>query len=98
VSSLGILMAYEKGEAQEKHDKSTWKKLCVGISRQTSRYVDDEEHHVYHGVWPCCALEEWKMERVDRALEGPWKDNPNLMANSLQPGEDDVDRTTYLTF
>jgi hypothetical protein len=31
VSSLGILMAYRKGEAQEKHDKSTWQSGVWGF-------------------------------------------------------------------
>jgi hypothetical protein len=31
VSSLGILMAYEKGEAQEKYDKSTWQSGVWGV-------------------------------------------------------------------
>jgi hypothetical protein len=66
VCSLGILMAYRKGEAQEKHGKSTWQvymaKWCVGLSRQTSRYVNNEERHVYYEMWPCCNLEKERVE------------------------------------
>jgi hypothetical protein len=53
-------------------------KWCVGLSRQTSRYVNDEERHIYYGMWPCCDLKEWRMERVDRAPEGPWKRQPEF--------------------
>jgi hypothetical protein len=39
---------------------------------------------------------EWN--KLTRHLKDHGKDNPNSMANFVQPGEDDVDRTTYLTF
>jgi hypothetical protein len=46
-------------------------KGCVGTSRQQSRYSDDEEHHTYYEVLSSFDLEEGRVERVDRASEGP---------------------------
>jgi hypothetical protein len=37
-------------------------KWCVGLSRQTSKYADDEEHHIYCGVLSCLDLEEGRVE------------------------------------
>jgi hypothetical protein len=48
-------------------------KWRVGLSRQTSRDVNHKERHIYDGVWPCCDIEERRMERVDKAHEAPWK-------------------------
>ena len=39
---------------------------------------------------------EWK--ELTRHLKDCGKDSLNSMANSLQPGEDDIDRIAYLTF
>jgi hypothetical protein len=39
---------------------------------------------------------EWN--ELTRHTKHRGKDNPNSMMNSLQPWEDNVDRTTYLTF
>ena len=84
-------MAYEKGEAQEKHDKSTRQSDVWGF------------HNKHQGMSMmksivfimCCGL-------VVILRNGKWndlighskdreKDNPNSKANFLQPWEDDVD-------
>jgi hypothetical protein len=61
VSSLGILMAYEKSKAREKHNKSTQKR-GVGISQQPSRYSTNEDHYDYFGAWPCYKVEKRRLE------------------------------------
>jgi hypothetical protein len=62
VSSLGIFMACGRSKAREKHNKSTQKKGCVGISQQPPRYSTNEEHYDYYGVWPCCKVEKRRLE------------------------------------
>jgi hypothetical protein len=37
-------------------------KWCMGLSRQTSRYFDDEKHYTYFGMLPCLDLEEGRVK------------------------------------
>jgi hypothetical protein len=47
------------GRVKHKRSKTSLHgKVVCGASRQTSRYVDHEERHIYYGVWPCCDLDE----------------------------------------
>jgi hypothetical protein len=91
VSSLGILMAYRKGEAQEKHDKSTWqsgvwgfhdKHQSMSMTKSVTFIMGCGVVILRSGEW-----NEWIGHPKDRG-----KDCPNSNANSLQPGEDDVDQ------
>jgi hypothetical protein len=122
VSSLGILMVYRKGEAQEKHDKSTWQS---GVSKSEGVFVSgilmayrkgeaQEKHTSLHRL----SHQSMSMTKsvtfimgcgVVILRSGEWneltghpkdrgKDCQNLNANSLQPGEDDVDQDVYLIF
>jgi hypothetical protein len=95
VSFLGIFMAYRKGKAQEKHDKSTWQSDVWGF------------HDKYQGmsmmknvtfIMGCSIVvilrnEEWN--ELTRHPKDRGKDSSNSKANSLQPGEDDVDWTYH---
>jgi hypothetical protein len=65
VSSLGILMACRKGEAQKKHDKSTWQSGVWGFH---------DKHQGMSMMKPCCDLKEGRVESVDWASERPWKE------------------------
>jgi hypothetical protein len=70
-----------------------WEGRSTREARQVyiEKWCVDEERHIYYGIWPCCDLEEWRMERVDWTHEGPWKRQFEFGANSLHHGEDDVD-------
>jgi hypothetical protein len=57
---MSIFMACVREKEQEKYGKSeelTNDKWCVGRSRQTSSYSDDEKRHTYFGMLPCFNLE-----------------------------------------
>jgi hypothetical protein len=73
VSSLGILMAYGKGEAQEKHDKSTLQSGVWGFHDKHRGMSTIKSITLIMGCGPCCDLKEWRMEQVDKAPERPWK-------------------------
>jgi hypothetical protein len=50
VSFLGILMALWEGQSTREARQVYMAKWCGGLSRQTSRCVNDEEYHVYYGM------------------------------------------------
>jgi hypothetical protein len=62
----------------------------VGMSRQLSRYFDDEEHHAYYEVLSCFDLKEELNELIGHPKDRV-KNRPNSRTNSLQQGENDAD-------
>jgi hypothetical protein len=102
VSSLKILMAYGKGEAQKKHDKSTWQSGVWGVhdKHQGMSMIKSVTFIMGCGLVVILMNGEWN--KLTGHPKDRGKDNPNSKANSLQPREDDVDWTyrhsIYLIF
>jgi hypothetical protein len=94
VSSLGILMAYRKGEAQEKHDKSTGQSGMWGFhdKHQGMSMMKSVTFIMGCGLVIILRKGEWN------ELTGHPKDRGKNQLNSLQPGEDDVDQDNILSF
>jgi hypothetical protein len=98
VSSLRILMAYGKSKAQEEHDKATWQSGVWGFHDKHRGMSMMKSVTFIMGYDHVVILRNGEWNKLTRHPKDRGKDCPNLMANSLQPWEDDVDRTTYLTF
>jgi hypothetical protein len=94
VSSLGILMAYMKGEAQEKHDKSTGQSGMWGFhdKHQGMSMMKSVTFIMGCGLVIILRKGEWNELTVHP------KDRGKNQLNSLQPGEDDVDQDNILSF
>jgi hypothetical protein len=92
VSSLGILMAYRKGEAQKKHDKSTWQSGVWGFhdKHQGMSMMKSVMFIMGCGLVVILRKDEWN--ELTRHPKDRGKNQPNSMTNSLQLGEDDVDQ------
>jgi hypothetical protein len=92
VRSLGILMAYGKGEAQEKHNKFTWQSGVWGFhdKHQGMSMVKSVMFTMECGIVVILKSGEWNELTGHPKDRG--KDGPNSKANSLQLGEDDVDQ------
>jgi hypothetical protein len=88
MSSLGILMAYRKGKAQKKHDKSTWQSGVWGFhnKHQGMSMMKSVTFIMGCGLVVILRKGEWN------ELTGHPKDHGKNQTNSLQPGEDDVDQ------
>jgi ribosomal protein S15P/S13E len=91
VSSLGILMAYRNYKAQEKHNKSTWQSGVWGFhdKHQSMSMIKNVTFIMGCGV---AILRSGEWNKLTGHLKDRGKDSPNLKANSLQLGEDDVDQ------
>jgi hypothetical protein len=91
VNFLGILMAYGKGEAQEKYEKSTWQSSVWGFhdKRQGMSIMKSVTFIIGYGIIVILRNGEWN-ELIGHPKDRG-KDSPNSKANSLQPREDDVD-------
>ena len=98
VNSLGILMAYGKGEAQEKHDKSTRQSGVWGFHDKHRGMSMMKSVTFITGCDLVVILRNGEWNELTRHPKDRGKDRSNSMANYLQPGKDDVDRITYLTF
>jgi hypothetical protein len=98
VSSSGILMAYGKGEAQEEHDKSTRQSGVWGFHDKHQGMSMMKSVTFIMGYDFVVILRNREWNKLTRHPKDRGKGCRNLMANSLQPWEDDVDRTAYLTF
>jgi hypothetical protein len=101
VSFLGILMAYGKDKAQEKHDKSTWQSGVWGFhdKHQGMSMMNSITFIMGCSIIVILRKEDWN------ELTGHPKDRGiqfEFGVNSLQPGEDDIDWTyrqsIYLIF
>ena len=55
---LSIFMARRRENEQQKYGKSEELPSGVGLSQQTSKYADDEEHRIYCGILFCFGLKE----------------------------------------
>jgi hypothetical protein len=91
VNSLGILMAYRKGETQEKHDKSTWQSGVWGFhnNHQDTPLMKITMIIMGRGLAVKLRRDDWNELTGHPKDRG--RDRPNSRTNSLQPGEDDVD-------
>jgi hypothetical protein len=98
VSSLRILMAYGKGEAQEKHNKSTLQSGVWGFHDKHRGMSMMKSLTFIMGCGLVVILRNGERNKLTRHPKDCGKDNLNSMANSLHLGEDDVDRIAYLTF
>jgi hypothetical protein len=92
VSSLGILIAYGKGEAQEKHDKFTWQSGVWGFHDKHQGMSMMKSITFIMGCGIVVILRSGEWNELTRHPKDRGKDSPNSKANSLQPGEDDVDQ------
>jgi hypothetical protein len=91
VSSLGILMACGKGEAQEKHNKFTWQSGVWGFhdKHQGMSMMKSVTFIMGRGLAVKLRRDDWNELTGHPKDRG--RDRPNSRTNSLQPGEDDVD-------
>jgi hypothetical protein len=91
VRSLGILMAYGKGEAQEKHNKFTWQSGVWGFhdKHQGMSMMKSVTFIMGRGLAVKLRRDDWNELTGHPKDRG--RDRPNSRTNSLQPGEDDVD-------
>jgi hypothetical protein len=94
VSSLGILMAYGKGEAQEKHNKSTWQSGVWGFHDKHQGMSMMKSVTFIMGCGLVAILRSGEWNELTGHPKDREKDSPNSKVNSLQPGEDDVDRNS----
>jgi hypothetical protein len=92
VSSLGILMAYGKGVAQEKHDKFTWQSGVWGFHDKHQGMLMMKSVTFIMGCGFVVILRSGEWNELTGHPKDRGKDSPNSKANSLQPGEDDVDQ------
>jgi hypothetical protein len=92
VSSLGILTAYGKGEAQEKHDKFTWQNGVWGFHDKHQGMSMMKKATFIKGCGHVVILRSGEWNKLVGHPKDRGKDGPNSKANSLQPGEDDVDQ------
>jgi hypothetical protein len=97
VSSLGILMAYRKGEAQKKHDKSTWKSDVWGFHDKHQGMSIMKSVMFIMGYGLVVILRKGKWNELTGHPKDRGKNQPNSRTNSLQPGEDDVDQDNILS-
>jgi hypothetical protein len=88
-------MAYRKGEAQEKYDKSTWQSGVWGRSRQTLDMSMMKSATFIMGCGLVVILRNGEWNKLTGHSKDRGKDSLNLKANSLQPGKDDVDWTCH---
>jgi hypothetical protein len=91
VRSLGILMAYGKGEAQEKHNKFTWQSGVWGFhdKHQGMSMMKSVTFIMGRGLAVKLRRDDWNELTGHPKDRG--RDRLNSRTNSLQPGEDDVD-------
>jgi hypothetical protein len=94
VSSLGILVAYGNGEAQEKHDKSTWQSGVWGFHDKHQGMSMMKSVTFIMGCGLVVILRSGEWNELTGHPKDHGKDSPNSKANSLQPREDDVDRNS----
>jgi hypothetical protein len=92
VSSFGILMAYGKGKAQENHDKSTWQSGVWGFHDKHQGMSMMKSITFIMGCGLVVILRSGEWNELTGHPKDRGKDSSNSKANSLQPGEDDVDR------
>jgi hypothetical protein len=86
-------MAYGKGEAQEKHDKSTQQSGVWGFHDKYQSMSMMKSITFIIGCGLVVILRNGEWNELTWHPKDHRKDNPNLKANSLQPREDDVDWT-----
>jgi hypothetical protein len=98
VSSLGILMAYRKGEAQEKHDKSTWQTGVWGFHDKHQGMSMMKSVAFIMGCGLVIILRKGEWNELTGHPKDRGKNQLNSRTNSLQPGEDDVDQDNILSF
>jgi hypothetical protein len=91
VSSLGIFIAYGKGEAQEKYDKFTWQSGVWGIHDKHQGMSMMKSVTFIMGCGLVVILRNGEWNELIGHPKDRGKDSPNSKANSLQPGKDDVD-------
>jgi hypothetical protein len=91
VSSLGILMAYGRSKAREKHNKSTQKRGVWGFhnNHQDTPLMKSTMIIMGHGLVVKLRRGDWN--ELTGHPKDREKNQPNLRTNSLKPGEDDVD-------
>jgi hypothetical protein len=94
VSSLGTLMAYGKGETQEKHDKFTWQSGVWGFHNKHQGMSMMKSVTFIMGCGLVVILRSGEWNELTGHPKDRGKDSPNLKANSLQPREDDVNRNS----
>jgi hypothetical protein len=92
VSSLGILMAYGKGKAQEKHDKFTWQNGVWGFHDKHQGMSMMKNTTFIKGCGHVVILRSGEWNELTGHPKDRGKDGLNSKANSLQPREDDVDQ------
>jgi hypothetical protein len=93
VSSLRIIMAYVKGEAQEKHGKFTRQSGVWGFHNKHQGMSMIKSVAFIMGCGLVVILRNGEWNELIGHPKDCGKDSPNSKANSLQPGEDDVDWT-----
>jgi hypothetical protein len=91
VSSFGILMAYGKGQAQEKHDKSTWQSGVWGVHDKYQGMLMIKSVTFIMGSGLVVILRNGEWNELTGHPKDHGKGSPNSKANYLQPREDDVD-------
>jgi hypothetical protein len=97
VSSLGILMACRKGEAQKKHDKSTWQSGVWGFHDKHQGMSMMKNVTFIMGCSLVVILRKGEWNQLTGHSKDRGKNQPNSRMNSLQPGEDDVDQDNILS-
>jgi hypothetical protein len=86
VSSLGILMACGKAEAQKKHDKSTWQSGVWGFHDKHKGMSMMKSVTFIIGCGLIVILRSGEWNELTRHPKDCGKDSSNSKANSLQPG------------
>jgi hypothetical protein len=84
VSYLGILMAYGKGEAQQKHGKSTRQSGVWGFHDKHRGMLMMKSVTFTMKVWPCCDFKKYGMEWIGWASKGPCKE-PAKFVDEFSP-------------
>jgi hypothetical protein len=98
VSSLGILMAYRKGEVQEKHDKSTGQSGVWGFHDKHQGMSMMKSATFIMGCGLVIILKKGKWNELIGHPKDRGKKQLNSRTNSLQPGENDIDQDNILSF
>jgi hypothetical protein len=91
VSSLGILMAYGRSKAREKHNKSIQKRGVWGFHNNHEDTPLMKSSMIIMGRGLVVKLGRGNWNELTGHPKDRGKNQPNSRTNSLKPGEDDVD-------